>query len=222
MIAPRDQDPPAFVELYPEGVAAAALRDFTAAAPLWRAEEPAVANAVPKRAREFAAGRDAARRALGRLGERPCAIVRRADRTPEWPAGTVGDISHAPGYCGAVVGYRSRFRGLGLDVERADAIGHSLRELIASPREWEGLAAGGDPPRGTVLFSGKEAFYKAQYAITRAWLDFADVELRLVDESRFELVATASTPAAVADLLPTPGAYRIADGYVFAAVAFLA
>jgi 4'-phosphopantetheinyl transferase EntD len=211
---------PEVLTLFPSGVVGAALTDFRLARPLWATERRAVEGAVPKRVLEFTAGRHVARRALERLGVPPCAIPRREDRAPAWPHGTTGDISHCPGYCGAVVGHARQFRGLGFDVECDSAVTFSLLELIARPEEAARLEADEDPRRATVLFSAKEAFYKAQHAITRQWVGFTDVEFALLDERRFELVATADTPGAVLDLLPAQGEYRIAAGHVFAALAF--
>lgn len=61
----------------------------------------------------------------------------------------------------AVAGPMSRFSVLGLDLERTDRIGEGAASRVAHPRErrfW-----GGDQSRASVLFSLKEAFYKAQY-----------------------------------------------------------
>jgi len=212
----------AVLALFPEGVAGAELTDFARAAPLWPGEESFVERAVHKRVAEFRAGRDAARRALVALGEPPVAIPRRADRTPVWPDGIQGSIAHCAGYCGAVVGRAAVFRGLGLDVEPVRSVRPAIWSQIARPGEIEAAAGAADPDWATVLFSGKEAFYKAQYAITQCWVGFRDVTLVRRDADRFEIVATADTPAAVLPLLPARGAWLISEAHVFTGLAFRA
>ena len=210
----------AVLALFPANVAGAELTDFALAGPLWPGEEQSVARAVHKRVAEFTAGRHAARRALAALGESPVAIPRRADRTPEWPIGIVGSISHCAGYCGAVVARSAALRGLGLDVEPAGSVRPAVWSQIARPGEIEAGGGVTDPGWATVLFSGKEAFYKAQHAITKSWVGFRDVELLRVDARHFEIVATPDTPPQVAVLLPDRGTYLVTPSHVFTAFAF--
>jgi len=212
----------AVLALFPAGVAGAELTDFALAGPLWPGEQQVVARAVHKRVAEFTAGRHVARLALAALGESPVAIPRRADRAPEWPVGIAGSISHCAGYCGAVVGRSAALRGLGLDVEPAGSVRPALWSQLARPGEIEAGGGAADPGWATVLFSGKEAFYKAQHAITQSWVGFRDVELRRVDARHFEIVATADTPPQVAALLPARGAYLVGSTHVFTAFAFSA
>src|SRR5258707_9342490 len=58
-------------------------------------------RAQPKRAREFAAGRQCARQALERFGLTGWDLAVRPDRSPAWPEEFVGSISHTTGFCGA-------------------------------------------------------------------------------------------------------------------------
>lgn len=61
-------------------------------------EEAIIARAVPRRRREFAAGRWCARAALAQLGEPPVPILRGPQNEPQWPAGIAGSITHCAGY----------------------------------------------------------------------------------------------------------------------------
>ena len=63
-----------FASLFPSGVVAAELRAPGDASLLWPEEAASVANAVPKRIQEFAAGRLCARRALAAMGVAPTAL----------------------------------------------------------------------------------------------------------------------------------------------------
>ena len=69
-------------------------------------EAQAIDHAVPKRRREFTAGRTAARRACARLGVWAGALPVAADRTPVWPEGVVGSISHSDLSCAVLAGRR--------------------------------------------------------------------------------------------------------------------
>jgi 4'-phosphopantetheinyl transferase EntD len=136
---------------------------------LWPEERRAMARATPERCAEFAAGRAAARAALRGVGLVPFAIPMAADRAPIWPHGVVGSISHHDGECLAIVARNQRLAGLGLDLEaRADLSGDLWAEVL-TPSEMAWLASRDRPDRGLlarIIFSAKEAAYKALYPVT--------------------------------------------------------
>lgn len=161
--------------------AAVASADPTAPAPeLPAAEAAAVSNAVEGRRREFAAGRLAARRAMAGLGLPEAPIPCRTDRSPVWPEGVVGSISHSAEACLAIVARAGDCRSVGLDLEPDKPLESMLLPTICTPAERAFLAA---HPEGatlaTVIFSAKESAYKAQYPLTGQVIDFQDVELTL-------------------------------------------
>ena len=182
-----------------------------------------VAGAVDKRRREFAAGRALARQALMALGVPPedCDLVPDQDGVPGWPAGVVGSITHAGGWCAAAVARAAAVRSLGIDGEdlaRVDGEPDWLR-LVLRPAEREALA-GLDPDevgrRALVVFSAKESFYKCQFPLTRVRLDFQDVEVVVrAEEGGFDLECAVPLPG-----LPRrwSGRYAVADGLVLTAV----
>jgi len=144
-------------------------------------------KAVPKRRAEFGTARVCARRALARMGIAPCELVPAKDRSPRWPSGIIGSITHTHGYCGVVLARSTQARSLGLDAERDKPLDRGLIEMICteSEREWLGARADQD---AVVYFGAKEAFYKCQYALTQQFLSFQDVELD-VDFARGEFRA---------------------------------
>jgi 4'-phosphopantetheinyl transferase EntD len=155
-------------------------------APLAPLEAAAVARALPKRAREFAAGRAAARRALSRLGVAAFALRAGDDRAPVWPDGVVGALAHCDGFCGVAVAPRAYALGLGLDAEPELAVDEAVRDRVLTAREHAWLAQRSDGERGwlaTLFFCAKECLYKAQYPIARRFLEFGDVELDIAVES---------------------------------------
>jgi 4'-phosphopantetheinyl transferase EntD len=137
-------------------------------------------RAVPKRAREFAAGRQCARRALAEFSIVDFPIRAAADRQPIWPQSIVGSISHTAGFCAAVVARRQDVVAVGLDTEVAGHVNVGIWARICSPPElqWvESLPASERPAAVTLIFSAKEAFYKCQYPVVGERLNFSDVSI---------------------------------------------
>lgn len=133
--------------------------------------------ARPDRRAEFATGRWCARRALGRLDPALAKLPLPVgdDRAPVWPAGVVGSITHCAGLRCAVAARRRDVVTVGIDAEPArplptDSIGVILRD---DERQYaESLL-------GTVVFTVKEALFKAWWPITHTWLDFQQARVTL-------------------------------------------
>lgn len=133
-------------------------------------------GATAGRLAEFSAGRAAARRAMAQLGLGPVAVPQGADRAPLWPRGVAGSITHTRTCCLAIAS-RSH-HGLGIDLERDEPLAGDLAALLLSPVERVWAAAQPDPGRASMLvFSAKEAAYKAQYALSRRMLEFDAIEI---------------------------------------------
>ncbi|MEM9427120.1 MAG: 4'-phosphopantetheinyl transferase superfamily protein [Pseudomonadota bacterium] len=132
-----------------------------------------IAKAIPKRQAEFAAGRRAARMALGPLGHANTAIPQGKDRAPIWPEGLVGSLSHDAGLAVACVAPSDTLIGLGIDLaEAADFPTHLRCEILRTPSEEQqsGLEA-------RLNFSAKEAVFKAFYPSVGKYFGFAAVEV---------------------------------------------
>lgn len=170
------------------GMALRAIDD--APPPLWPGEAVAVARAVPLRRREFAAGRAAARAALSDAGLPAAALPPGPDRAPCWPAGLCGSISHTRDLAGALAARRSDWPSVGLDLEPALPLDDALAEMILTAEDDDGgvLPA---PLAAKLIFSAKEAAFKAQFPLTGLWLDYPQVALRLsADTFRLTLRGT--------------------------------
>jgi 4'-phosphopantetheinyl transferase EntD len=140
-------------------------------------------GAAPKRQAEFGTARVQARKALDRLGARGGSLAPHADRSPRWPEGIVGSISHTEDCCAVAVARSDGFVGVGIDIEPSAPLPSGVEELICteSERLWLALHNGCDGGRlfGKLFFSAKEAVYKCQYTITRSFIDFKEVELAI-------------------------------------------
>ena len=177
---------------------------------LFEIESGALANAVPKRRNEFAAGRFMAHAAMVRLRGQAQAVPMGPDRAPQWPAGVVGSITHAGEFGAAAVARSEDWASLGVDLDVVSRFDPSLDRLVLTPRERQlGLWL-------PLVFSAKESVYKAQYPLARQWLDFADLELT-VEPGRFEArLRRAAGPFAAGHVFA--GRWREAAGLVVTAV----
>jgi 4'-phosphopantetheinyl transferase EntD len=163
--------------LLPSAVVTVEATDTDWTAPLLPEEEPLVARAVEKRRREFTAGRTCARRALARLDRPDFPVLMGPRREPLWPPGIVGAITHCPGYCAAAVARGADVRSLGIDAELRAPLPSGVAELVCTETERRWSAALPGEHWGALLFSAKEAVYKAWYPVARRWLDYQDAEL---------------------------------------------
>ncbi|HBE04122.1 MAG: hypothetical protein A2096_16005 [Spirochaetes bacterium GWF1_41_5] len=144
--------------------------------PLFSEEESALEHALPKRRREFTAGRICAHLALRQAGIPDFPVISRSDRTPVWPCGIAGSISHTHDYCAAAV--TRKFRGIGLDVERIDRFHQELARHVCTEHEKTELLKSMHPDKFlAVLFCLKEALFKAWYPLTGIWLEFNDADI---------------------------------------------
>jgi enterobactin synthetase component D / holo-[acyl-carrier protein] synthase len=203
--------------LFPNGVAAFEARSPVGTETLHEQERRSIERAAPKRAAEFATGRACARHALAALGITGFALRVGPDREPLWPEGVTGSITHTAGFCGAVVARRTLCGSLGVDAERRDAVHRALWRQIATPAElqWlEGLPPGLAVEMATVVFSAKESFFKCQFPLTHAWLNFADVSVSVEPP---QLRVTPCRALAAASHVPAPweGRCAIEDDWVF-------
>ncbi len=151
---------------------------------LFAGEADYAASVADGRARQYAAGRVAARAALERIGVGAVEIGA-VGHQPAWPAGVVGSIAHTRSLAVAVAGMESACRGLGVDIERETAVSAAVATRLFAESEQAWLPA---PEWRTMLFCAKEAVYKAVNPIVGEFLGFRDVELA-IDAERQEFRA---------------------------------
>lgn len=147
---------------------------------------PAMAGAVLKRQVEFAAGRWCAAHALRRSGYRgPPAIGVGPHRSPCWPAGYLGSISHSNGWAVAVTADNDAWSGIGIDLEQTmdDKNARSLAAHIGGAAELAVGTAAGLPfaTAATLLFSAKESLFKALYPAVGRYFHFPDAAAESLD-----------------------------------------
>ncbi|MDO4901011.1 4'-phosphopantetheinyl transferase [Actinomyces sp.] len=158
-------------------------------APLAPPEAAHIAGVSARRRAEFATVRHLAGRALGELGlERP-PMVPGPMGEPTWPDGVVGSLSHCLGYRAAAVARAEEVAALGIDAEPNRPLARGVLVRIASPAERENVdelaAALPDVAGDRLLFSIKEAVYKAWFPRARKPLRFADAAVDIRPDGAF-------------------------------------
>ncbi|WP_340557464.1 4'-phosphopantetheinyl transferase family protein [Streptomyces sp. GSL17-111] len=183
-----------------------------------RALEAAGSNAA--RRGEFLTVRHCARRALGLLGHAPAPLLPDAVGAPRWPDGVVGSMTHCHGYRAAAVARSGDVAALGIDAESDRAMRPDTLRAIARPEELEQLAdlARAHPGRrwDLVLFSAKEALYKAWFPLTRGWLGFQDATVT-IDAARGTFDARVLAAGHPGGPRHFPGGWLAEDGLVVTA-----
>lgn len=216
---PSPRQPSSLKELFPAGVEL-----IVAEGALWNArliaeEEEHVAHAIPARCREFAVARACARQALLALGHPAVPIHRNPDRSPIWPEGIVGSITHSANFCAAALARSQSADGVGIDSESRRPIGSTLERVVCTARERDSRRE--PAPEGTdwalLTFCAKEAFYKAWYPHGRRILDFREVEVTFDPGTlHFETKGPASVP-----MSRTNGRIALTATHVVAGFSFL-
>lgn len=196
---------------------AVALRDPRQPQPAVLPQEAAqIAQAVPNRQAEFAAGRAAARDAMRQLGLPAAPVLMGADRAPQWPAGLRGSIAHTDRLCAAAVTRGGQL--IGLDVEHDTDLSSDLMDSICSAQERARIAGPNQARLAKLIFSAKEAAYKAQYPASGMLFGFDHLDVDL-DLDRRTFTATFLAPAvcfAAGDRLH--GRFDRAAGHIVTAV----
>lgn len=172
-------------------------------------------QALAARQLEFAAGRAAARAAMAQLGVPARPIPAAKDRSPVWPPGLSGSISHTKYLCAAVL--TTGGRSLGLDIEQDTPLSRGLLTTICSDAEQRRIVGADQLSLAKLVFSAKEAVYKAQYPLTKMLFGFDHIDITL-DRPAKAFTATFLKPAgafATGDMLQ--GRFGKTEGHLVTA-----
>jgi 4'-phosphopantetheinyl transferase EntD len=207
-------------EILPASVASAEAFGDEPDAQLWPEERSVVERAIEARQLEFATGRACARSALSRFGVPAVAIVAGAGGEPRWPAGIVGSITHCGAYRAAAVGRREDVGAVGIDAEPHSPLPDNVLDSVASEDDQAAFPASADLCWDRVLFSAKEAVFKAWYPLTKSWLGFEDVRL-VISASEGTFTAGLRRARRAVDgrrLIAFEGRWVVRNGLVLTAV----
>jgi 4'-phosphopantetheinyl transferase EntD len=187
------------------------------------AEKALVAGVTEKRRREFTGARVCARLALARAGVRPAPILPGPTGAPQWPAGVVGSLTHCDGYRAAAVARTEAFAAIGIDAEPHAPLPDGVLAKVASESEQTALgrlaSRTGELCWDRMIFSAKEAVYKAWSPATGRWLGFADAEVEIDPDGVFTARLLVAGPLVGGRPLTTyRGSWAVGSGVVITAV----
>lgn len=204
-------------QILPGDVRVAEARVDRAGEPLPE-EAAAVAHAVPARRREFVTTRALARDALRELGHPHVAIPPGPRGEPRWPDGVIGSLTHCAGYRAAAVSRRGRLVALGIDGEPDAPLPAGVLAAVSSPAERAALPAE-VAHADRVLFSAKEAVFKAWFPLAATMLDFTEASVRIDPAGLFTATLLVPGPLVAGRRLDRfQGRWRRGDGLVLTAV----
>ena len=129
----------------------------------------------------YLAGRLCAERAVWHACGQRLKVGRNAIAGPLWPPGLTGSITHHPELAVAVAGVAGGGMGLGIDSELvvSDAQCEAISMLCCTDNDRRYVQAASSPGRmATLIFSAKEAAYKALSPHFGRVVDFAEFEIR--------------------------------------------
>lgn len=156
---------------------------------------------VAKRRNEYLAGRYCSVRCLQALNAQTTYVGRNSDRSPQWPKGFLGAITHSKGIAASMVAKKHALLGIGLDIEEivdsnvvqeiaSQVISTTEFDIIKSiSKEWMSFEQ-----LFTLVFSAKESIFKALYPDVQRFFGFESAELQAVGDSslRFKLLHSLS------------------------------
>lgn len=136
---------------------------------------------------EFALGRSAAHLALKQIGlENPGPVLRGLRGEPLWCDGIVGSITHCYPWGAAVVIRCSNRCAIGVDLENKEGMQETdISRFVCCQAELDWVRHGDFQERLTMIFSSKEAVYKAFSPLCHRYIDFKEVGLTWFPERYF-------------------------------------
>ena len=165
---------------FPAFVGYAALTPETAREFVLSRQESALLSpkAVKKRRDEFFLGRAACNAALKSIGiQNPAPVLKGPSSEPLWPRGILGALSHCPGMAVCAVCHDEMLKGLGVDIEELPGdMPQDVIKLVCTKQEMEWV--GSELYKMKMIFSAKEAAFKAFFPSVKMYMDFKDAELR--------------------------------------------
>jgi enterobactin synthetase component D len=136
---------------------------------------------VPKRKIEFLAGRYCAHKAIEMISFSFDDIINiKDDRSPKWPEGLVGSITHTKNFASAAVAHSSKLTSIGIDSEVVMQLPQAIKlhDSILTDNELHKFKDCFTLDiLSTVFFSAKESVFKCLYPLTYSLFGFQDVEI---------------------------------------------
>jgi 4'-phosphopantetheinyl transferase EntD len=123
----------------------------------------------------FSSGRYCVRAAQVELAL-PTQEIGRIERAPIWPQGCIGSISHSPSV--AVAALSRSLTGVGVDIEHQGRVTGKIWPKLFTEEETAWLAAAPEFC-ADLMFSAKEAGYKAIYPLGQQFIGFHEARIEI-------------------------------------------
>jgi enterobactin synthetase component D len=150
-----------------------------------------ISKAIDKRRYEFSAGRLCARNALQQIGIDNCTLTQGENGEPIWPDQITGSISHSNKWAAAAISTTKEIMAIGFDIETINRISSDILKRIITDTEKEQLEKKDKQKAqeySALIFSAKEAIYKALSKLYNKTLRFKDVSIiPKEDSTKFEI-----------------------------------
>lgn len=153
--------------------------------------------AVFKRKLHYFLGRACIAQALEKLGHPRVQVETNPDRSPKWPSGILGALTHTDRWVMTAVAASGHFLGIGIDSEeisRATPI-EKIAQSFADEQEKQLMHYANLPLRTWLflIFSAKESLFKALYPIKREYFGFEHARVVSISpDQRVELPFSGS------------------------------
>lgn len=138
--------------------------------------------ALDKRKSEYVAGRFCAKKALSARGI-TVAPGYNSNRSPAWPKGIQGSISHSHGVAVAATSHEY-FIGIDLEAVIGEKELDSVANVLLTDSEKKKFYNVLNPIDITIIFSLKESFYKAVYPFVGCLIDFSAISVTRIDSKQ--------------------------------------
>ena len=182
-----------------------------------------ISKAIDKRRFEFSTGRLCARKALQQIGIDICFLAQGKNGAPIWPDQITGSISHSSKWAAAVISNTKDIMTVGFDIETVNRISDGILKRIITEKEKE-LLNKKDKQNAQIyaalIFSAKEAFYKALSKLYSKTLRFMDVSIIPNNDSpEFEIELNDELNSFLKNVRPFCR-YFIHENDIFTAITF--
>ncbi|MGV3346831.1 4'-phosphopantetheinyl transferase [Enterobacteriaceae bacterium LUAb1] len=144
-----------------------------------------LSTAVIKRRAEYLAGRIAAQRLLKEEGV-ICPVGMQSDRSPHWPSGWTGSITHTDKYAISIIAPKSEGIFLGVDMEKLNPrVIKNTAEIFLTSAEKINIEITGIESHIAFLiaFSAKESLFKALYPLTGNYFGFDAARISAIEKN---------------------------------------
>ncbi len=193
---------------------------YDVAVPSW------MERAQPKRIAEYLAGRYCAQQALRQLLGQPSAVGAAADRSPIWPPGVCGAITHHDGFAAAIASHQSQHAGIGIDCEHVFSSQHKPRleaRLFTADELTRIEACSANTAQRaqlvTAIFSAKESLFKALYPRNQSFIGFHDYAFTHIRGQQLDFTPAANLQSNAGSYPSLSVQYRRINDLVMTAVA---